>query len=88
MKLQYALCDGEQQTITADAGMSSYLWSTGATTRSIAVSTAGIYTLAVTKQYANGVTCAASFSVEVKNSKAPVIANIIISDRTARRKFK
>ena len=82
MKLQYALCDGEPQTITADAGMNSYLWSTGETTRSITVSTAGIYTLAVTKQYANGVTCAANYSIEVKDSKAAVLSNVIISDWT------
>jgi hypothetical protein len=44
-------CTGGSVTLTASAG-SSYLWSTGATTQAIAVSTAGNYTVTVTN--ANG----------------------------------
>ncbi len=44
-------CQGGKVTLTASEG-SSYLWSTGATTRSIEVSTAGNYTVTVTN--ANG----------------------------------
>ena len=40
------LCQGGKVTLTASEG-SSYLWSTGATTRSIEVSTAGNYTVRV-----------------------------------------
>ncbi|MBD2766550.1 T9SS type A sorting domain-containing protein [Hymenobacter sp. BT664] len=39
------LCQGSTATLTAPAGLTQYLWSTGATTRSITVSTAGTYTV-------------------------------------------
>jgi large repetitive protein len=45
------LCQGQSVTLTASAG-ASYLWSTGATTQSITVSSAGNYTVTVTD--ANG----------------------------------
>lgn len=41
-------CGGQPVTLNAGAGFSSYLWSTGATTQSIAVSTAGTYSVTVT----------------------------------------
>ncbi len=41
-----AVCDGGPLTLTANTG-SSYLWSTGATTQSITVSTAGSYSITV-----------------------------------------
>ena len=37
------ICAGESTTITAPAGYPNYLWSTGATSQSITVSTAGTY---------------------------------------------
>ncbi|WP_291401961.1 T9SS type A sorting domain-containing protein [Daejeonella sp.] len=46
-----SFCLGDKVTLTANAG-SSYLWSTGATTQSIEVNTAGDYTVSVTN--ANG----------------------------------
>ena len=46
-----AFCSGVSVTLTANSG-SSYLWSTGATTRSITVNTPGNYTVTVTN--ANG----------------------------------
>jgi len=45
------ICQGESTTLTASLG-SSYLWSTGETTRSIDVSTGGLYSVEVTD--ANG----------------------------------
>lgn len=47
------LCEGQTATLTADVG-NSFLWSTGTTTATITVTTAGIYSLTVTD--ANGCT--------------------------------
>ena len=42
------LCAGENVTLTCQNAGYSYLWNTGATTRSIVVSQAGNYTVSVT----------------------------------------
>ena len=42
-----AVCQGATATLSAPAGQAQYLWSTGATTRTITVSTAGSYTVQV-----------------------------------------
>ena len=44
----YAFCTGGSVTLTAPAGYTSYLWSNGATTNSIVVSTTGNYNVKVT----------------------------------------
>lgn len=56
-------------TITLDAGNvgSTYLWSTGATTQTIRVSTAGTYSVEVT----NASGCSASDAVVITNKPAP-----------------
>jgi len=41
------LCAGESVVLSAETGYSSYLWSTGARTRSITVDTPGFYTVSV-----------------------------------------
>jgi hypothetical protein len=51
-----ALCKNDSVTLTAPNGMSTYLWSNGATTQSIVVKATGNYSVAVTN--ANG--CSAS----------------------------
>ncbi|MES1217276.1 MAG: MopE-related protein, partial [Bacteroidota bacterium] len=56
------LCPGESVTLTASEG-SSYLWSTGATTREIIVDATGTYSVNIT--YAEGCTLEASASVNV-----------------------
>ncbi len=43
-----AFCDGLNSTLDAGSGFASYLWNTGATSRTIVVSTAGSYTVTVT----------------------------------------
>ncbi len=48
-----SICSGSSQTLTSSAG-NTYVWSTGATTRSISVSTAG--TFSVTVSQSNGCT--------------------------------
>ncbi len=54
------ICPGQTITLDAGPGFLSYLWSTGATTRTITVSVAGTYSVTVTK---GG--CTASDSVNV-----------------------
>jgi hypothetical protein len=44
------ICDGEDLTLTSDAG-GSYLWNTGATTRSISINIPGNYSVQVTNSY-------------------------------------
>ncbi|MES2485152.1 MAG: T9SS type B sorting domain-containing protein [Bacteroidota bacterium] len=78
---EYAFCKNESTTITAPAGFNSYLWSTGATTASITVSEAGIYTVTVTQD--NGAAlCHAIKTVTVVQAAQPAIDDIIISDWT------
>lgn len=64
------LCNGQTATLSASQNYSSYQWSTGATSKSITVSTAGTYTLTVTS--ANGCTATA----------APVVISTSIPDVT------
>ncbi|MFT3796401.1 T9SS type B sorting domain-containing protein [Flavobacterium sp.] len=81
MQLSYTICDGQEVTITADPGFESYLWSTGQTTSSITVDQPGIYTLEVT-QTTNGLTCTATYSIEVLPSQPPSIHHIETTDWT------
>ncbi|HYC91570.1 MAG TPA: PKD domain-containing protein, partial [Thermoanaerobaculia bacterium] len=62
-------CPGGSTTLTA-AGGSSYLWSTGATTPSITVSTAGTYSVQVTQDG-----CTATASKSVVQSAAAITAD-------------
>lgn len=75
----YPLCEGESVTITADAGYTTYLWSTGEVTQSITTSTAGTYTVDVTGTSG----CPASKTAEVVLSAIPHISTIDISDWTS-----
>jgi gliding motility-associated-like protein len=71
-------CAGGSVTLTANAA-SSYLWSTGATTQSITVSTAGSYTVRITN--ATGCTSVASAASTVVVN-APPTATITASGPT------
>ncbi len=66
-------CDGGSVTLTSSAG-STYLWSTGATTPSINVTTAGSYAVKVTN--ANGCLSAASVATIVTVNALPVTPTI------------
>ena len=68
-------CAGGSTTLTATAGLSSYLWSTGATTQAITVSTAGSYT--VTGTDSNG--CSATSSAAVVTESAADTASVSYS---------
>ncbi len=70
-----AFCPGTSITLTANAGYSTYSWSTGATTPSINVNTAGTYTVTVTD--ANGCSGTASQTVSQATPPVPVITGTL-----------
>jgi len=65
------ICLGNQNQLDAGAGFSSYLWSTGQTSRTILISTAGIYSVTVTN--AAGCTASASVTATYATLPSPVI---------------
>ena len=75
------ICNEGYVLLTANAGYDSYLWSNGATTRAIAVSEPGNYTVIVEKNYGTGV-CDGYTEVEIKESVSPSIVKIDSSDWT------
>jgi gliding motility-associated-like protein len=78
MDSSLSLCEGESIMVLADAGFDSYVWSTGATTRNIIVSEAGIYTVTAQNQYG----CEATNEITITASSAPRIATIDVEDWT------
>jgi gliding motility-associated-like protein len=63
-----AFCQGGSSILNAGGGFSSYLWSTGANTQTISVSSTGGYAVTVT----NGFNCSASTNVNVTVNALPV----------------
>ncbi len=74
----YNICTGEVQQIDAPSGFVSYLWSTGETTQSIVVNTAGTYSVTVT----NSDNCSNTASVNVHESDKAIIENVEVVDFT------
>ncbi|MFL9836669.1 T9SS type B sorting domain-containing protein [Flavobacterium sp. ST-75] len=77
----YTLCKNASVTLTAPQGLDGYIWSTGETTRSITVDSAGVYILSVIKEI-NGILCENSKEITVDVSDVPFITQVITSDWT------
>jgi len=74
------ICSGSSQTLTSSIG-TTYLWSNGATTQSIAASTAGTYTVQVTNSY--GCLSQPSLATTVTVNPLPATPVITASGPTA-----
>lgn len=72
-------CKGKNVTLDAGNGYSSYLWSTGATTQTITVSTPGNYSVTVTNSYG----CQSTDHVEVSYTILPEITAVNINNNSA-----
>ncbi|PKF75002.1 choice-of-anchor L domain-containing protein [Chryseobacterium sp. PMSZPI] len=69
-------CAGDSAILDAGAGTNySYLWSTGATTQTITVNTAGTYTVTIS----NG-TCSKTFSAQLINPDLPQFINVVFDN--------
>src|SRR5690606_41555627 len=64
-----AICVGSSLTLDAGNAGAAYLWSTNATTQTIAVATAGTYSVTVTDGF-----CSASDTIVVSTNPLPVVA--------------
>lgn len=81
MRTEFNFCDNTNITVTADSGYDSYNWSDGQTGNTATFDQPGIYTLTFTKEYGN-VICEATHQIEIKQSNAPFISQIISTDWT------
>lgn len=68
-------CEGGSVTLTAPSGFNAYLWSNGATTQSITVSTAGVYTVTVSD--GNGCTGTSTEVVVFVNPKPTPVLTVV-----------
>lgn len=72
-------CAGKSAVLDAGPGFTSYTWSTGATTRTITVSTPGNYSVKVTNNFG----CENTASTQVTHTVLPYISSINITNTTA-----
>ncbi|ALR30546.1 hypothetical protein ATE47_08400 [Chryseobacterium sp. IHB B 17019] len=72
-------CNGQNVTLDAGNGYSSYLWSTGATTQSIIVSTPGNYSVTVTNSFG----CQSTDNIQVSYTVLPEIVAVNINNNSA-----
>lgn len=72
------VCEGSTSLLDAGGGYAGYLWSSGETTRTIAVGQPGVYTVTVTGS--NG--CTTEASIIVEPSAKPAIQTITTTDWT------
>ena len=75
------ICNDGKLALTADSVYSSYLWSTGETTRTIYVTEPGTYTLIVEKAYGDRV-CDGVTELVIEASSAPTITKVDTKDWT------
>lgn len=78
----YFLCENSTVVLNSAPGFDQYLWSTGATTPSITVSSPGTYWVSV-KENHGSVICATVKNIEVVLSGTATIVNVDISDFTS-----
>jgi hypothetical protein len=64
-----SICQGQSTTITASGG-NSYMWSTGANTNAVTISTPGVYRVSVT----NSLNCSRSDSITVTMWENPTVS--------------
>jgi gliding motility-associated-like protein len=70
------ICENVPEIVTVASGYSSYLWSTGATTSAISITSGGNYTVTVT----NASGCEATKTFSVLESGKPTITSVDIND--------
>lgn len=75
------LCEGGTVTVNAGSGFDSYSWSTGETTQTITIVTAGNYSVTVTQNH-NGVVCTTEKDFTVILSNIATITAIDATDWT------
>ena len=75
------ICQTSYITVDAGSGFDSYLWSTGASTQTIIIASAGTYSVTVTKNYGT-INCATTKTFEVVLSNAAIITSISTQDWT------
>jgi len=72
----FYICNGNTKTLSVTSGFSNYLWSNGATSNSITISSAGIYHVTVT--YSNG--CERTKRFEIFMSSSATITDVLVHD--------
>lgn len=80
------ICEDTSVLISADLGYSSYLWSSGETSRSIVVDAVGTYAVTVSNDYSNFY-CDATKTFNIDMSGVANIENIINDDFTSNSNF-
>jgi len=76
------ICEDDSLLLSAGSGYSSYLWSTGETTRDIVVDSAGVYSVIASNNYGD-LSCSATKTYTVDVSGLALIDSIVIEDFTA-----
>lgn len=75
------ICTSSNIVVNAGSGFNSYSWSTGATTQSITITTAGTYFVTVTKNYGTLV-CSSTKTFNIVESEIASITSVEIEDWT------
>lgn len=73
------ICEDNALLLSAESGYSSYLWSSGETSRSIVVNDAGVYSVVVSSDY-SGFSCNATKTYTINVSSAANINTIVTED--------
>jgi len=76
---EQSICNGSDLTLQAPDGFISYEWSNGENTQNITITTPGIYTLNVVKDFGT-FTCEAQTDIQVRIPDPPIIEDIIVND--------